>query len=73
MAHFQLGDYMLRKFLREHTIDDVLTPIEGELLEYSCNEFTAFYGNGELILESDTETLRYVVDRIGFTPILVEY
>lgn len=71
MLHYT--DNNLNKFMLQHSIDDVLTPVEGELLEYSCNEFTAFYGNGELILESDTETLRYVVDRIGFTPILVEY
>lgn len=64
---------MIDQFLKTHTIKDVLTPVEGELLEYSCDEFTAFYGNGELILESDTLREVYLVDRIGFYPNLTRY
>lgn len=68
MLHYT--DNNLNKFMLQHSIDDVLTPVEGELLEYSCNEFTAFYGNGELILDSDTLREVYLVDRIGFYPTL---
>ena len=63
----------LSQFLQAHTIKDVLTPVVGELLEYSCDEFTAWYGNGELILESDTESRIYVVDRYGDQSFLVPY
>ena len=63
----------LAQFLKDHTIEDVLTPIVGELPEYSCDEFTAWYGNGELIIESDTESLIYVVDRYGDQAFLVPY
>ena len=65
--------YYLAQFMKDHTIDDVLTPIVGELLEYSCDEFTAWYGNGELIIESDTESRIYVVDRYGGQAFLVPY
>lgn len=64
---------MVTQFLQTHTIDDVLTPIVGELLEYSCDEFSAWYGNGELIIESDTESRIYVVDRYGYQAFLVPY
>ena len=64
---------MVTKFLQTHTIDDVLTPIVGELLEYSCDEFTAWYGSGELIIESDTESRIYVVDTYGDRSFLVPY
>jgi len=63
---------ILTHFLQEHSIDDILTPVVGELLEYSTDSYTAWYGNGELILESETESRTFVVDRIGFYPTLSE-
>ena len=63
---------MLAHFMQWHSIDDILATVTGELQEYSTDSYTAFYGNGELILESETESRTYVVDRIGFYPTLSE-
>ena len=63
---------MLAHFMQYHIIDDILTPVVGELPEYATDYYTAWYGNGELILESETESRTFVVDRIGFYPTLSE-
>lgn len=65
----------LNTFLKTHSLKDVKGNVVGELNEYSTEDFTAFFGNGELILcdaKTENETV-YVVDRIGFNEFLSEY
>lgn len=59
----------LKIFLKNHTVEDVVQKVSGELNEFSCKEFTAFFGNKELIISPSNETEDeqiYFADRIGF-------
>lgn len=63
------------KFLKKYSVNNVLESIHGELNEYSCKEFTAYFGNGELLISPANETedeIVYFADRIGFDYVLVE-
>lgn len=65
----------LKDFLKTYSLEDIKQTVIGELNEYSTEDFTAFFGNGELILcdaKTENETV-YVVDRIGFNEFLSEF
>ena len=63
-------------FLKHHDIDDIKTEIIGELNEYSNEHYSAYYGNGELIIylnNGNDDHTTYIIDRIGFNEYLSEY
>lgn len=60
-----IGEQLLRQFLIQHDVTDVKQCVVGELLEFSTQDATYFYGNGELIIcPSDpcVDETTYVVD-----------
>jgi len=68
-------DYV-KEFLTLHTIEDVVTEVTGEWLPEFCTENANYvFGNGELLVyptnSDDASAIVYVVDTIGFGPVLV--
>lgn len=64
----------LKKILAQITVDDIASPLEGELPDVSGEDFTAWYGNRELIvyLADEEEAQVYFVDIYGDRKVLVK-
>lgn len=64
-------------FLKKHSIEDIEREITNNTLdEYSTEDYTAFYGNGEVIIAPADETkeeIVYVIDTYGDRKYVVEY
>lgn len=65
----------LEDFLNVFTLEDIENPVIGELNEFSTDDNSYFFGNGELIVspidESQSETV-YCIETVGFIKHLVE-
>ena len=63
-------NYLANCFLKEgHSLDDIEQEVKGELLEYSNDLASYWYGNGELIAcphDFEDESIVYVIEQIGF-------
>lgn len=61
--------------IRGLTLEEIKTPLEGELLEGATDNCTFQYGNGELIVNPDTDedSTVYVIDNIHGRDMLVEF
>lgn len=61
-------------FLKTHSINDICREIEGELDEHGTDDWSFWYGNGELIAcsaHNEDETHTYFVDTYGDRKVLV--
>lgn len=64
----------LKEILKQITVGDIASPLEGELPDVSGDGFTAWYGNRELIvyLADEEEGQTYFIDVYGDRKILVK-
>lgn len=69
---------LLNEFLKFHSLDDIKQEVFGELPEFSTDNASYCYGNGEVIIypanpcEEDLSFV-YVIDTYGGTDYLVEF
>lgn len=63
----------LKLFFKKYDMDDIMAEYVGELYEDCIEEFSYTFGNGELIISFDEDTVVYVVDDYGFNKYLSEF